>query len=175
MVSDLKSVADILSSVDTQVSQLSIRDNYRLGKYQPDHSRPILVKMTRSSEVSSILSNRRKLASQPGIFIKADLTPKERLIESLLLKERRSLIDSGIDRSDIKIRGSAIYVKKRKHASVINSILHPVNSQRSNRTPSPEDTTSVNDLSNENPSSAFPEPRTPPPKSKTPDQSSSQS
>ena len=54
LVSDLKSVADILSSIDTQVSQLSIRDNYRLGKYQPNRSRPILVKMTRSSEVSSI-------------------------------------------------------------------------------------------------------------------------
>ena len=175
MVSDLKSVADILSSVDTQVSQLSIRDNYRLGKYQPDRSRPILVKMTRSSEVSSILSNRRKLTSQPGIFIKADLTPKERFIESLLLKERRSLIDSGIDRSDIKIRGSAIYVKKQKHASVINSVLHQVNPQHSNCTVSSEDTTSVNDLSNENPSSDFPEPRTPPPKSKTPVQSSSQS
>ena len=83
----LKSVADILSSIDTQVSQLSIRDNYRLGKYQPNWSRPILVKMTRSSEVTSILSNRHKLTSQPGMFIKADLSPKERLIESLLLKK----------------------------------------------------------------------------------------
>ena len=72
-MSDLKSVADILSSIDTQVSQLSICDNYQLGKYQPNRSRPILVKMTRSSEVSSILSNRHKLTSQPGIFIKADL------------------------------------------------------------------------------------------------------
>ena len=116
LVSDLKSVADILSSIDTQVSQLSIRDNYRLGKYQPNRSRPILVKMTRSSEVSSILSNRHKLTSQPGIFIKADL--EERLIESLLLKERRSLIELGVDCSGIKIRGNTIYVKKKRNMPV---------------------------------------------------------
>ena len=88
---------------DTQVSQLSIRDNYRLGKYQPNHSRSILVKMTRSSKVSSILYNRHKQTSQPVNFIKADLSPKERLFELLLLKERRSLIELGVDRSGIKI------------------------------------------------------------------------
>ena len=175
LVSDLKSVADILSSIDTQVSQLSIRDNYQLGKYQPNRSGPILVKMTRSSEVSSILSNRHKLTSQPGIFIKADLSPKERLIESLLLKERRSLIELGVDRSGIKIRGNALYVKKQKHASVINSVLNLANPQHPIHLVPPDDTISVNDK-NSSPSPDIPEPRTPPHAlSKTSVQSSSQS
>ena len=131
--------------------------------------------MTKSSEVTSILSNRHKLTSQPGIFIKADLSPKERLIELLLLKERRSLIESGVDHSGIKIRGNAIYVKKQKHASVINSVLHLANPQHPNHLAPPDDTISVNDLSNANPAPDIPEPCTPPPLSKTSVQSSSQS
>ena len=52
-----------------------------------------------------------------GIFespsgIKSDLSPEERHRDSVLLKERWRLIQSGIPRSEIKIWDSRLYVKK---------------------------------------------------------------
>ena len=42
------------------------------------------------------------------------MSKSDRLTESTLLKERRALIDSGFDRSIIKIRGNSLYVKNKK-------------------------------------------------------------
>ena len=49
-----------------------------------------------------------KLASQ--IYVKPDLTPDERTIESLLLKERKLSIEKGTSRQHIKIRNSCLYI-----------------------------------------------------------------
>lgn len=119
--SDLDEVSQILSTVDPSMSSNSIHDYFRLGKYDPEKVRPILVKFIRSYDVASILSNRRNLASLPGISIKPDLTPEERKVESLLLKERRSLIDAGVERRDIQLKGNSLLVNKAKHGYVVNS------------------------------------------------------
>ena len=55
------------------------------------------------------------------ISIKRGLSSEERAIENALLKERRSLIDSGIERRHIKILGKSLYVKNKLHGSVQNS------------------------------------------------------
>ena len=54
------------------------------------------------------------------------MSREERNIENALLKERRSLIDSGIERKFIKIRGNSIYVKDKLHGLVQNSQFNTV-------------------------------------------------
>ena len=63
----------------------------------------------------TILTNRHKLVDHDGISIKPYLSRKEQMIESILLRQRRILIDSGTDRSRIRIRGTSIYVNKQKY------------------------------------------------------------
>ena len=55
--------------------------------------------------------------------IKPDLSPQERLCESLLLKEHWKLIQAGTDRQYIKIRRSSLIVSGKVHAEVVNNIL----------------------------------------------------
>jgi len=78
-----------------------------------------MVKFVRSHDVVSVLSNRKNLASHPGISIKPDLSPAQRKAESILLKERRSLINSGVAKEDIKIKGNALLVNKAKYGHAV--------------------------------------------------------
>ena len=89
------SVSGVLKSVDNQLSEHTIRGCQRLGKYSNDKCRPILVKLTRSCDITSILSKYAKFANMPGISIKPDLSKDDRKVESILLMERRKLIQSG--------------------------------------------------------------------------------
>ena len=140
---DLEAVIQVIQPLDPKISKQSIRDCSRLGKYNQGRNRPILVKLTCAHESASILGNRRKLADKPGISIKPDMTKEQRQVESLLLKERRALTEDGTDKSLIRIRGNALYVKSNLHGSVVNSkfVLHsnpqPVNSQPSSHELSP--------------------------------------
>lgn len=61
------------------------------------------------------------------------MTRDERETEQALLKERRRLIDSGIERKDIKIRSSSLYVNNKLHGSVQNSQFHPVINSPNNK------------------------------------------
>ena len=49
------------------------------------------------------------------------MSPEEKSIESLLLKERWSLIQSGHHRKQIKLSGNQIFVNGQLHGKVINS------------------------------------------------------
>ena len=95
---DVKSIISTFSKLENPINENSIKDCYRLGKYnaQASHPRPVLVKFLRYTDASNILSNKSKL-SKP-VFVKPDLTSEERAIESLLLKERRALIEKGVGR-----------------------------------------------------------------------------
>ena len=78
---DYSDVCDILSTVETSVTSNVIRDCFRLGKFKEERAaRPILVKLIRAHGVSSILANRKHLASPPGVSIKPDLTLEERRV-----------------------------------------------------------------------------------------------
>ena len=74
------------------------------------------VKFIRVSDVSNVLSKRRLL--KHPTFIKPDLNLEERKVESMLLKERWSLIQSGVPRSDIKIRDLHLFVKNKLHGQI---------------------------------------------------------
>ena len=77
-----------------------------------------MVSLLRISDAQSILSHRRQLASKPGIRIRPDLSLEERKTQSILLKERWSLIQAGTERSLIRITGAHLYVNKQKYGSV---------------------------------------------------------
>ena len=112
---DLKRVESVIQSVGA--NRDSVRDCVRLGKFKPQASkpRPILANLTRVSDVQEVLSKVNRL-SKP-IVIKPDLSLQQRKIESILLKERWSLIQQGQPRSTIKIRNSKLYVDNSLYGS----------------------------------------------------------
>ena len=111
--SDLSNVATIIYSLNTGIKPDSISDCFRLGKFDPKRKqpRPLLVKLIRSSDVQTILANCSKV-SKP-VIIKRHMSLDERINESLLLKERWNLIQSGIERKSIKIQGTKIFANKK--------------------------------------------------------------
>jgi len=122
---DLSNVAQIITKVaiDESINPLSIRDLHRLGKYQEKsrRPRPILTRFNRVIDVSLLLS---KSSSFPiGIRIKPDMTPDEQQIESILLKERWTLIQKDTEHRAIKIRGNKIFLNNKLHGEVKDSKL----------------------------------------------------
>ena len=119
--------AAIVQSFQDQIPSfcaMCIRDSFRLGKYTESnsHPRPILVSLNRVADVNLVLSKRSSFPSV-GLRVKPDLSPEERHIESLLLKERRLLIDKGTDRGLMKLHRNCLYVSGRIHCRVKNGIL----------------------------------------------------
>lgn len=118
---DVEAVSDILSSMHQSITEYSVRDCYRLGRYSEDRRRPVLVTMTRSQDVALVLANRKKLAQRPEISVKPDLSREARQIQSILLKERRAKITSGTSPHSIKLRNDSLYIDGRKHGIVVDS------------------------------------------------------
>ena len=150
--SDLSQVSQILSSTDESFQSHSISDSFRLGKFSIDRRRPrpILVKLLRSSDVSSILSKRRSLTLPYSI--KPDLSLEERKRESALLKERWSLIQSGIERKFIRIHNLSIFVNNKLHGrlDLSSNQFHccsPLNTPLSPNSPLVTNSTSPNNVS----------------------------
>ena len=133
---DVKSVISAFSKLDSPpIDESSIKDCYRLGKYnaQASRPRPILVKFLRYTDASTILNNKTKL-SKP-VYVKPDLSAEERAVESMLLKERRCLIEKGVARQFIKIRNQSLFVLNKLHAKVQNKQLQLVNAATIVQTP----------------------------------------
>ena len=105
------------------MSTFSLRDCVRLGKFNSSNTRPrpLLVKLTRIPDVDSVLYNRSNITE--GILVKPDMSRDERHKESILLKERWSLTQSGVDKKHIKIRGTKLFIKDRLHGQIINSVF----------------------------------------------------
>ncbi|XP_019859975.1 PREDICTED: SET domain-containing protein 3-like [Amphimedon queenslandica] len=137
---DQETVASILSTVSPSVNSQSVKDLFRLGRYRPDQSRPILVKFFRSWDATVVLRNKSKLADSPNISIRPDLSPSQKTARSLLLRERRTLMTSGNNAGDIKIRGNKIFLRDSLYGEVNNNsfvrALAPGDSDTSNTTDS---------------------------------------
>ena len=116
---DFEAVAGALNPLSNDLTEQSIRDCIRLGKYAPNSTRPrpILAKLNSSRHISSIMANRSKLSST-NLSIKPHMSPLEREIESLLLKERRKLIDNKTPAKHIQIRKNQLLVSGNIHAKV---------------------------------------------------------
>lgn len=95
---DLDRVVKIINDADSSLSASSIKDMFRLGKYAANSkkARPILVKFVRSADVTILFSRIKEIPLKP------DLSLTQRKMESILLKERWALIQSGITRNHIK-------------------------------------------------------------------------
>lgn len=126
---DFERAGSVLSQIEPAVTEVSIRECYRLGKFKVGSTRPLLLKLNRLVDVTSILNGRHKLSASPNVRIKPDLTPNERKVEQLLLAERRSLITSGKERRSIKLRGSSLYVDNQKYGEVTNNKFEPCERQ----------------------------------------------
>lgn len=116
-------VTTVLKELDDNIENRCIIDCVRLGKFDRGNARPrpILVKLNRPADVLSILSKRRLLDSK--VTIRPDLSPIERVNEQLLLKERWTLIQSGVTRQAIKIRKSTLLVNGAVHAKIVDNTL----------------------------------------------------
>ena len=125
---DIKSATSAFSKLENPIDGSSIKDYYSLGKYnaQASRPRPFLIKFIRYTDASNLLN--RKL-SKP-VYVKPDLSPKERAAESLLLKEQKSLIEKGIGRQFIKIRNQNLLVFNKFYDKVqdqqLNLIILPL-------------------------------------------------
>ena len=116
---DHASISTVLQSAGPDLSSVSIRDCQRLGPYkdQPSRPRPLLVKFNSSRDVLAVLSARSQLTSTDGshVYVKNDLTKEGRHFESILLKERWSLLKDGVDRKCVRIKGHKLYINSKLH------------------------------------------------------------
>ncbi len=123
-ISDLQNTSKLFCESDTSpaIPPSSIRDCRRLGKYSPENSRPrsILVRFNSCNVVMNILSKRSTFTPY---IIKPDLPPNIRLREKILLKERWNLMQSGTNKSSIKIKGNSLFVNGSPFGSVQNSVF----------------------------------------------------
>jgi len=121
----LDKVTNLITQGENSVSPLSIRDLLRLGKYHDQSKNPrlILVKLNRTMDVTTLLTKARSLSKENKI--KPDLTQEERLIESLLLKERWSLIQAGTEGKAIRIHTNKIFANNRLHGQIVDSSFVP--------------------------------------------------
>ena len=128
--SDLSSVVSALSSIDPTIQSLSISNCFRLGKFsQSSRPRPILIRFIRVAVANRILTKRSNL-SHP-FSLKPDLPFQQRVQNSLLLKQRWKLIQNGVDRKFIAIRGDRFYVHKKLYGRVIDRTFVSEQSQQS--------------------------------------------
>ena len=105
---------EVIRVLDSSLDAKSVRDCFRPGKFSRDKCRPILVKFTCACHAPSILSNSRKLTEDEQykkMSIKRDMSKLERQSESLLLKERLLLINSGIPPKDIRLKKNPVICK----------------------------------------------------------------
>ena len=125
MKQELDQIVEILTGIGSNVGPQNIRDSFRLGKYNEsaNRPRPILVKLNRSYDVSNLLSARKNLPK--GLTIKPDLSPEERVADTILMKERWRLIQAGKNRNDIKIVNNKLLLKGKLHGTVVNSEFIP--------------------------------------------------
>ena len=120
---DLDNLISSLSDASLSIEPHAIKDSHRLGKYKSSKKqpRPLLVKFLRSTDASDVLRNKSKLS--PPVYIKPDLTPDEKAKESTLLKERRVLIEQGVNRKQIKLQNYSILVNGKLHCKIEKSKL----------------------------------------------------
>ncbi len=120
------------------------------------------MKLTSSNDVSSILSNRRALAKLENIAIQPDLNFRDRKILSILLKERKKLIEDGVERKYINIRGTTISVQGILFGTTDGNIFTYAQDQTRDNSPPPQE-----ELTSE--SAVTPSQTQPPPQPKSSD------
>ena len=122
LLSDLRNVSSLFTQSTVPIPPFAIHDCHRLGKYSPSNPRPrsILVRFNSCAVAMDVLS--RKSSFRPYV-IKPDLPPDKRAQEKILLKERWNLIQSGVDKTLLKIKRSSLLVKGSTFGHVKDSVF----------------------------------------------------
>lgn len=101
-----------------------IRDCRRLGQYvqsrAESHPQPVLITLGSVFEVNYFLAHIPS-TSGSSVSVRRDLSPEDRALRSILLKERWKLIESGTDRGKIRIRNSSLFVDGEVFGTVVDS------------------------------------------------------
>ena len=103
-------IKDILSHLGE--NSVGIENIYRLGKFRAENSRPrtLLVKLNNEWATRKILAKSHLLKNYGlSVFISKSLSSAERLVEQKLLLKRRELIESGVQRSQLRIRNNKLF------------------------------------------------------------------
>ena len=108
---DLADVQKVLTHMDVNAS---IGDVIRLGRYDENKIRTILLKVPNAYQRRMILLSARKLKNSPQPnFLSRQLTKEETDQENLALVRRRQLIsDKSVDRKDIRVHDATLYIRK---------------------------------------------------------------
>ena len=115
----MNEVIAVLQKMNSSIKPESIRDQYRLGKYDPERPRPrpILVQFLRSADASRILSKMSSVEAPHAI--QPYMSPTELARNTILLKERWAIhTDTGIDLKHIKICKHSISVVGKLHGTL---------------------------------------------------------
>lgn len=118
---DAERIVSVCSQLVERISEEAIKDHFRLGKFRPGMARPrpLMVKFIRSGDANAVLSRRGSLTQ--SISVRPDLSPEARKSESVLMKERWSLIEKGVERSRIKIRNSTLMLDRAVYGKLDSS------------------------------------------------------
>ena len=123
--SDYDEVSHVLHRLDDDSDHVClVRDCKRIGRFSSLSNRPcpLLVTLGSTSDVSYILSKRRSLSSP--LFIRRHVSPTQCLEWSILLREKRKLMESGtVDATTVKIRKSHLYVGDRLVGMVADGVF----------------------------------------------------
>uniref|UniRef100_A0A1X7SYA1 Uncharacterized protein n=1 Tax=Amphimedon queenslandica TaxID=400682 RepID=A0A1X7SYA1_AMPQE len=122
--SDIERVTEELTQLATTSGfSFQVRDCHRLGQYRPNStkSRPLLVTLSSTIQVSNILSNCHHLSGV--VSVRPDLSASERRERGILMKERWKLVNADIDRRSIKVKGSGLYVSGNLTGKVLNGVF----------------------------------------------------
>lgn len=122
ITSDITAVSKALG--DLANSPVHVCDCRRLGHFKRDSAKPrsLLVTLRSTVEVSTILSNCRRLSSP--ISIRPYLTLSEHKDRNLYLTQWRKLIDAGVDSGTIVLKESGLFVSGKLAGRVTNSAFH---------------------------------------------------
>ena len=121
--SDTENVVKILHEISSSITDLSIRGCFRIGKFSPTKTRPLIVVFLRVQDVCFILQRLSPDILPSGIAIKPHMSATEMKVESILLRERWKLYtQSGVDKRsrEIKIRGRKLFIDSRLVGEVVD-------------------------------------------------------
>ena len=107
---DLAEVQKLLTHMEVNAI---IGDVIRLGRYEENKTRTILLKVPNAYQRRMVLLSARKLKtfSQP-IFLRKQLTKEEADLENLALVRRRELINEGTDPKNLRVRDATLFIRQ---------------------------------------------------------------
>ena len=118
---DTKKFCDLVKH-EFKISNLDINKSYRLGKYNENNVRPLLVIILDNQARSYLLRNAKSLRcsnTYQNVYISPDLTPKERETNKLLRHELRTRKEAG--ETNLVIRHGKIISVQRSNRLTSNS------------------------------------------------------